>query len=194
LTGSFEDRLLEAVGRDRIERQTLSWLESGARWDQIKTILWLRWRLTRNQVSRAGWLSVIVTAVVSTLGIVIGIAGAVVGLLVGLFVLSDVGPEVLLVVCNVFALLLLLFWLTGVPAGLQRAGAIALGRLLHSPVSLRTVFVSNYIASRLTLSILGFGPATKGVAVGLAIARSWVMVALLPLLVGFVLTITAWTW
>ena len=34
-------------------------------WDQLKTILWLRWRLTRNQWRRSGGLGAVLAAIVA---------------------------------------------------------------------------------------------------------------------------------
>ena len=43
--------------------------------DQLRTILWLRWRLSRNQWSRAGGLAVVLTLIV--IGIALALSDAV---------------------------------------------------------------------------------------------------------------------
>ena len=164
------------------------------RWNQVRMILWLRWRLTRNQWSKAGWLNAAVTLAVSALGLIIAVAGGIVGLLLGLFAMDDVPPRVMLIIWDGVAVVFLFFWLIGVLSELQRAEAIDIGRLLHMPISLKTLFLINYLASHVTLSVIIFLPASIGLAVGLAIGRNWTMIALLPLVVGFLLMITAWTY
>ncbi len=41
-------------------------------WGQLHTIIWLRWRLTRNQWSRGGPLNAIITLIVMTGALIIG--------------------------------------------------------------------------------------------------------------------------
>ena len=40
-------------------------------WEQLKTILWLRWRLTRNQWARSGGVLGAIIAVLAGLGAVV---------------------------------------------------------------------------------------------------------------------------
>jgi hypothetical protein len=77
---------------------------------------------------------------------------------------------------------------------LQRSESIDLARLMHLPVSLREVFVFNYLASHVTLSLLIVLPTMLGLALGLVWGRGPLMLLLAPLVLSFIFMITAWTY
>jgi len=161
---------------------------------QLRTILWLRWRLTRNQWLRHGPLDAAVTILVAGIGLLIGAGGAVGGFLAGMFALADAAPAVLLGLWDVLVGGWLFFWTVGVVNDLQRSESIDIGRLLHLPISLRGVFWLNYVASHLTFAIILFLPGMLGLAVGLVFGNGWIMLWLIPLLLGVVSMVTAWTY
>ena len=91
--------------------------------------------------------------------------------------------------------LFLVFWTIGIVTELQRSEIIDLSRLLHLPVSLRDVFLLNYLASHFSFSLALMLPAMLGLTVGLVLgtrARRWLL--LFPLVFGFFFMITAWTY
>ena len=164
-------------------------------WSQLRTILWLRWRLTRNQWSRGGRLNVIITVD----GHVPAVhhrrcrgprrpAGR------HLCTWTKVSPGVILGVWDGTIGAFLVFWIVGILSEIQRSEAIDIGKMLHLPVSLRGIFIVNYVASHVTASIIVFVPWMMGLSVGLAASRGWAMLWLLPLVLGFVFMITAWTY
>lgn len=161
---------------------------------QLSTILWLRWRLSRNQWSRGGLfntvLMMIITVALSILGVVSGIAG----ILFGYFLMADRSPKKLLIAWDAFALVFLVAWMIGLVSEIQRSETIDIGRMLHLPVSLKNIFFINYIASHLTLSVILFLPWTLGLSLGLIFKRGAIMIALVPLILGFVFMISAWTY
>jgi ABC-2 type transport system permease protein len=161
---------------------------------QLSTILWLRWRLTRNQWSRGGRVNAALTLIVAILMVFVGAVGGLAGLLVGWLLLAQAGPLALLGVGDATVGAFLFFWLIGVLAEIQRSEAIDIGKLLHLPISLRGIFVVNYLASHLTPSVVLFVPWTVGLTVGLALGRGWAMLGLLPLSLGFLFSVTAWTY
>ncbi|MBW1819638.1 MAG: hypothetical protein JRJ60_21065, partial [Deltaproteobacteria bacterium] len=163
-------------------------------WSQLLTILWLRWRLTRNQWSRGGQFNAVVTMIVVVVGLAIGVGGGIAGVLVGFLALSETSPRVLLVVWDVIIGAFLFFWMIGVVTEIQRAETIDISRMLHLPISLRDIFMVNYLASHLTLSIILFLPGMLGLSVGLILGRSWAMTWLFPLVLTFIFMITAWTY
>ena len=65
-------------------------------WDQLKTILWLRWRLTRNQMSRSKGIGAVIAAIVAGGALVLGGASFVGALLAGGLARADRGLPVLL--------------------------------------------------------------------------------------------------
>lgn len=163
-------------------------------WDQLRTILWLRLRLTRNQWARTGGLGAVIAAVgavvviVSAAGLCLGAAA------LGFWVLDDVQPRVILVVTLVATGVFLFLWLIGLTMDLQRSETIDLQRLLHLPVQLGQIFVVNYAASHLAISVLLFVPAVIGLSIGLALSRGPQMLLLIPLALAMVLMVTAWTY
>lgn len=163
-------------------------------WDQLKTILWLRWRLTRNQLfrgSKIGGALLIVLGVLSTSLIVALCAGAT---LAGYFALRDVKPEVVLAVWTIVVLVFLFVWTLGLLIELQRSETIDLQRLMHLPVRLGQVFVINYLASHATFSLLILVPGMLGLSLGLTLGRSPMFLLLVPLMLSSVFMITAWTY
>ena len=163
-------------------------------WSQLRTIIWLRWRLSRNQWSRGGKLNAVLTMIVVVIGLVIGFAGGIGGVLAGTFALAKTSPPVMLAVWDVIIGIFLFFWMIGIVTEIQRAETIDISRMLHLPISLRDIFLVNYLASHLTLSIILFLPAMLGLSLGLVLGKSWSMIWMFPLVLGFILMITAWTY
>lgn len=162
---------------------------------QLQTILWLRWRLTRNQWSRTGRLSVGISIAVSVLLLALGLGGALGGLVVGIvFGQEEISPEKMLAIYDVLAVAFVVFWVIGVVSTIQRSESIDIGKILHLPVSLKGIFVLNYLASHATPSIVVFVPWMLGLALGLAVSRGWLMLLMVPLTFGFLFMLTAWTY
>jgi hypothetical protein len=65
---------------------------------------------------------------------------------------------------------------------------------MHLPVQLGQIFVINYAASHLAFSIVLVVPAMIGLALGLAISRGAAMLLMIPLALGMIFMITAWTY
>lgn len=163
-------------------------------WDQLKTILWLRWRLTRNQLFRG---SSVGGALLILLGGLCGLLLAALctgSIFAGYAALREAKPEVILITWTVVVIVFLFFWMIGLMAELQRSESIDLQRLMHLPVRLGQVFVLNFIASHATLSLLFMLPAMFGLALGLSFGRSAMFLLLLPLIATSVFMVTAWTY
>ena len=161
---------------------------------QLQTILWLRWRLTRNQWQRSGGFGAVLALIIAGGAVLLGGAsfvGAMVGAALGL---GDASPQVVMGLWFGITTAFLLFWMIGLVAELQRAETIDLQRLMHLPVGLGQIFVINYVASHLALSIILVIPAMTGLALGLAWSRGPAMALLLPLGWSMVFMITAWTY
>ncbi|MGB2862494.1 MAG: hypothetical protein WBC05_04140 [Sedimentisphaerales bacterium] len=163
-------------------------------WSQLRTIIWLRWRLTRNQWSRGGQLNAVLTIIVSVLGLALGFAGGIAGLLAGTFALSKASPTVMLLVWDLIVVAFLFFWMVGVVGELQRSEMIDVSRLLHLPISLRNIFIVNYLASHLTSSIILLLPGMLGLSVGLILGGRGFMILMFPLALSVIFMITAWTY
>ena len=163
-------------------------------WDQLKTILWLRWRLTRNQWQRAGGFGAVMAVIVAVGGVVLGGATFVGGLLGAALGLGEVKPMVLMWIWLGVTAAFLFFWLIGLFSELQRSETIDLQRLMHLPVALGQMFVINYVASHFALSIILMLPAMTGLALGLTFSRGPAMLLLLPLAWSMIFMISAWTY
>jgi ABC-2 type transport system permease protein len=163
-------------------------------WNQLKMVLWLRWRLTRNQFSRGGKLNAVLAVLGAVMGVMFSMGAGVAGLVGGAIGLAQASPTVMMVVWDVVIGIFLFVWLIGVFAEIQRAESIDVARLLHLPVSLHGVFVMNYIASLITPSLIFFLPGMLGLCVGLLWSKGWLMILLAPLVLSFLFLVSAWTY
>jgi len=163
-------------------------------WSQLGTMLWLRWRLTRNQWSRSGQLNAALTMIAVAIGIAIGAAGGLGGVLAGALALAKAPPRVVLVVWDVIVGAFLFFWMIGIVTEIQRSEMFDISRMLHLPICLRDIFLVNYLASHLTLSVILFLPAMLGLSLGLILGGRWSMIWMFPLVLGFTFMVTAWTY
>lgn len=160
----------------------------------LRTIIWLRWRLSRNQWSRGGSLNAALTMVIFVAGVFVGCLGAVGGVLLGAFSLVKASPLSLLGIWDGIVVAFLFFWMIGLISELQRSETIDISRMLHLPVHLRDIFLVNYVASHVTLSLILFVPAMLGLSLGLALSRGPGMLLLIPLAMGLIFMVTAWTY
>lgn len=163
-------------------------------WTQLKMVIWLRWRLTRNQVARHGKLNAVIAVIGTVFGILLALAAGVGGIVLGAMALNDVPPRAMMLIWDGAAGFFLFLWLIGILAEIQRSETIDLARLLHLPVSLEGIFVINYIASHVSIGLILFLPASLGVCIGLIFAKGPLMLLMLPLVLTFVFMVTAWTY
>ena len=163
-------------------------------WNQLKTILWLRWRLSRNQWSRGGQINAVLTMIITAIGLGISVIGGIAGVLIGSLAMAKVEPATLLLIWDIIILAFSFFWLIGLISEIQRSETIDIGRMLHLPVFLRDIFIINYLTSHFTPSVVLFLPVMLGLSIGLFLGKSWLMIFMLPLVLGFVFMISAWTY
>jgi hypothetical protein len=164
-------------------------------WEQLNTVLWLRWRLTRNQWARSGGLLGAVIAVLAGLGAIVMGGLCFVGALLGAaFGLGEASPKIIMAIWFGVTVGFLFFWMIGLLAELQRSETIDLQRLMHLPVALGQMFVVNYLVSHFAFSIIVAVPIMLGLGIGLVFARGPEMALLIPLALSMVFMITAWTY
>jgi hypothetical protein len=163
-------------------------------WEQVKTILWLRWRLTRNRFARGGpinaALSVFLLAGVLLAGVGLGFGGVA----LGAFVVAKSPPPAQLLVWDIAIACFLVFWLGGLMIEIQRSESLDITKLLHLPVTLPQVFVFNYAVSHFTPSIVVLVPGMLGLCVGLTLGAGPAMALMVPLVLSFLFMVTAWTY
>jgi ABC-2 type transport system permease protein len=162
-------------------------------WQHFQTFLWLRWRLLVNQLKRGGAANVVVIALLGAGGAALSAALVVTFFLVGL-TLGDVPPLVLLYVWDGLVVGFLFAWMTGLLVELQRSEVLSLEKFLHLPVSLRGVFLFNYLGSFFSVSLLLFLPAMVALALALVFSRGPALLLVPPLLAAFVFAVTAVTY
>jgi len=162
-------------------------------WSQLRTIIWLRWRLTRNQWSR-NQLNAVLIMIVAVALLILSVVSGVAGVLIGFFILAERSPTSLLLAWDMFFGAFLFAWMIGLISEIQRSETIDISRMLHLPIALRDIFLVNYVASHLTISIILFLPLILGLCLGLLLSGLWLMILMFPLVLGLVFMITAWTY
>lgn len=162
--------------------------------EQIKAIIWLRWRLTVNQFSRGGAVNAAVGIGVMALLAMGAAASGAGGFIAGLLALGKASPAVLLGVWDGILFAFLLFWMIGLVIEIQRSESIDIGKLLHLPVTPSQVFVFNYAASHFTPALILFLPGMLGLVAGLVLSAGPWFVLLAAVALSFVFMVTAWTY
>ena len=161
--------------------------------EHLKTYIWLRWRLSANQIRRSGAIGAIIAAVLAGLRILGGAITFIAGLLIGLLALGQAEPKVLLFIWDGVAGGFILFWLAGLMSELQRSELLSLDNFMQLPVSPSGAFLINYVGSSFGLSLILFLPAMIGLSVGLTFSRGPEMLLLFPMVAAFFLMVTAVT-
>lgn len=160
----------------------------------MRAILWLRWRLTRNQLLRGRKLGAAIAAVLAVFAVMVVMMSGLGGTLVGALALKKMPAVALMFVWDGVTFFFLLSWVISVLMELQRSETIDLTRLMHLPVALKDVFFLNYLASHLTLGMMVALPLMLGLAVGLVVSHGLWMALLIPLVLCFVFMISAWVY
>jgi len=163
-------------------------------WQQFQAILWLRWRLTRNQFFRGGAVTAVVSIFMTLLLALGGAAIGIGGVAGGWFAGAQAAPEILLIIWDAVLFVFLIFWMGGLLIELQRSESIDLTKLLHLPVTLRQVFVLNYAVSHFTPSIVLLAPGMVGFCLGLTLSGGPILALTLPLTLSFLFLLTSWTY
>ncbi len=161
---------------------------------QINTILWLRSRLTWNQWRRGGKLELFLGILFTVGSAVLGACSFLAGAVGGTMMLGAAEPRLVLYLWLGLTLGFLCWWGFGVLNELQRSEVLDLSRMLQLPIAAADVFVVNYVASHLSLTLIAFIPGMLGLALGGAFARGPAMLWLVPLALAFVIAVTAWTY
>ena len=154
-------------------------------WEHLKTYIWLRWRLSANQVRRSGSLGAIIAAILTALRVLGGIITFIIGLLVGVLALRQAEPWIVMAVWDGVVAGFILFWLIGLMTELQRTELLSLDNFMHLPVSPTGAFLINYVGSSIGLSLILFLPAMLGLGAGLTLSRGPAMLLLVPLIATF---------
>ncbi len=161
-------------------------------WEQFRAILWLRWRLSRNQLSRSGSFGAVIAALAVAMLVLLAVGAGAGATLIGVFALKSASATDLMFVWDGVIFFVLLFSLIAVLTELQRSESVDLTRLLHLPIGLKQVFVFNYLASLVSLGTVLALAIMLGLAAGLIISQGPQFLLALPLVAGFLFMVTAW--
>jgi len=161
-------------------------------WEQFRAIFWLRWRLTRNQLTRGSGLGAVIAALAGVALAMGAVAAGIGATLAGVFALKQASATVVMFVWDGVTIFVLFFSLLAVVTELQRSESVDLTRLLHLPISLKQVFVFNYLASLVSLGTVLALAIMLGLAAGLTISHGPLFLLALPLVVAFVFMMTGW--
>jgi ABC-2 type transport system permease protein len=153
-------------------------------WQQFRAILWLRWRLYVNRLSRMPTGLVVLEAAARVVSVCVSAAVLINAIPAGAHLLALAGPLAMLVVWDCMVVVCLL-------GQMQRTDALTLSHFLHLPVSPAGAFVLNYLSSVVTLGQIVLGLLMLGLIVGLATVRGATVLLCLPLLAAFFFMITA---
>ena len=162
-------------------------------WQHLKTIVWLRWRLTANQWRKGGSINAVLWLVFLVTVLAVAVASLFLSFVAGLLLLPRCEPEQLLVLWDVLVLVFLFFWVMGLVTELQRSEALSLDKLLHLPVSLSGTFLLNYLNSLISLSLAIFVPTTVGLSLAMVFVKGPALLVVFPLLATFLLVVTGIT-
>ena len=164
------------------------------RWEHLKAILWLRWRLRKNRWRRDGLLNAIVMMAFAVVALVGSMVAFFVTLIVGVFQLGETEPNYLMLIWDGLVLAFLVFWMIDLVTELQRSESLSLENLLHLPISLTGTFLLNYVSSLVCFPLLAFLPVAGGLIVAMVIVKGPASLMMVPLLLGFILMITGVTY
>jgi len=163
-------------------------------WEQFRAILWLRWRLTRNQLAHGSGFGAVIATLAGVLLVMSAVGVGVGATLVGALALRNASSTTMMFVWDGIAFGVLFIWLLSVLTEVQRSESIELTRLLHLPVSLKQVFVFNYLVSLVSLGTVVSLSAMWGLATGLTFSHGPLFLVGLPLAASFVFMVTAWVY
>ena len=161
---------------------------------RLRALVWLRARLARNQFARGKTWVHLLGIVLRLLLVAAAVGLVLVGYFLGRRVLADAPTPVLWAAWGGVMALFLFFWMVAVVSEVQRAEALDVRRLMHLPVSLRQLFVLNYVASLCTPALILAAPASCALALGLVLGRGRHLAWLFPVLFAFFFVLTAWTY
>jgi hypothetical protein len=161
--------------------------------EHLRAFLWLRWRIRLNQLKKGGFANVIALAIIAPFVLLLSLGLCAGAFVIGLLVMPRAEPVVFLYVFAGIVLLFLFVWAITLLTELQRSDVFTLDKFLHLPVSLKGVFLINYLSSLASVNLVLFVPAMMGLAVGAALGKSawlWILVPLIAALVFMVTSVT----
>src|SRR5262245_3295913 len=123
----------------------------------LLAFVWLRWRILANQVRRGGSLNFVLTMLFAAVAFLFSL-GAFIAFFFIVVILQDAPSSLILYVWAGLVVAFSGWWAMGTLIELQRADSLSLNKFLHLPVSMRGVFILNYLSSLASFTLLLFLP------------------------------------
>jgi hypothetical protein len=143
---------------------------------------------------RAGKVNAVVTQILMALAMVASVALFCTTLWLGVWLLPKASADHVLYLWTGVTVAFLFFWMLGVMTELQRSEVLSIEKLFHFPISPSSAFIINYLSSLVCLSLILFFPAMIGLAGASVVALGPWMLVSPPLVIAFVLMVTAVTY
>ena len=163
-------------------------------YSHLQAVLWLRWRILANRIRRGGNVGGVMFGVLLFFAAGTSLGLFVLALVLGLTTLDKATPFELMATWAGLALGFLFFWMVGLLTDLQRSDSMSFKHLLHLPVSLRWVFLYNYLSSFVSFSVGIFLPAMLGLCIAMSIVLGPALLVSIPLVLAFFGMVTALTY
>ena len=163
-------------------------------WEQLRTIVWLRSRLSINQWRKAGVFNFVIMMILVVSLLIFAALSFFLAIGLGIFLLPRATPTIVMAVWDILIVVLLFSWTISLMVEIQRMELLSIEKLLHLPMSLRDAFLLNYLSSIVCLNIICFVPAALGLCIALAYTNGPHLLWLIPVLFSFILMLTAVTY
>ncbi|NIA12585.1 MAG: hypothetical protein GWP08_00800 [Nitrospiraceae bacterium] len=161
--------------------------------DQFAALIAVRFVLLKNTMTAGKAASVVIGAIMAVLAFLVSI-GISVALVVTAGQVEADQAWTLLVLGDVAIVVFLGFWSMALLMELQRSEVIDFRKMLYLPVSMRMVFVMNYVASLFSFALIMFIVPTLALCGALAWNLGPRMLLAIPLAVLFYLALASWTY
>jgi len=148
----------------------------------LRAFLWLRFTLSKRQLSRSDAANRVLSIVFYTLGILAAIGLAIGGFFLGYSVIPNLTWANRLLIWNGLVVMFLFVRFTGILHALQRSEPLSIDRFLHLPVSPRDIFALNYASSLFDLTWVMFYSTAGAMLLGQCISMGAIhLLAVVPL-------------
>ncbi len=181
---------------DRVTVQPFNPTKSGfpSTFSNLRTFVWLRWRLRFNQLQNGSALGKVLAAVL-LLSLALSCAGLLItGMALGAFAPRLIPQEFYFLFWDGFTATFCVLWAASMATDLQRSDAITFDRILHLPVSFPQAFFINYISSLMNITFLSLCAFGSGFLFGSCFSVGpravWISIPF----VAFLIAITALTY
>ncbi|MDX1930427.1 MAG: hypothetical protein SFV81_28140 [Pirellulaceae bacterium] len=162
--------------------------------EQLKAIIWLRWRLSQNQWRKSGSFGFVLTVIFVFSAMMLAALSFFLAIGIGIFVLPKASPQSVMIFWDVVVGILLFSWTISLLVEVQRMELLSLDNLLHLPMTLRDAFLLNYLSSLVCLQIVCFLPLSLGLCIAMSLTSGVKMLLMVPIVLSFVLMLTAVTY